>query len=271
MSGALWAVGGRLPRRWGDALARGIAPVAALLPLKGVAAWGATIERATGRPPTPRQRRLLIENWLRNTLWSLRLARWTDREVLTTIDVSDEDEARLHSSLAGPGLVVALPHMGSWDFAGAWAARVGIRVVSVAERLPDGLYELFRDARRGMGMEIYPVDRPELMTALAEDVHARRLVCLLSDRDLSSRGVRVPWPGSGLVSVPAGPALLARRTGADLRVVTTAFHGTRLRLEVSDPIPGEDPQEIMRGVVERFADAVRRSPENWLMLRRVFL
>ncbi|MHA6525098.1 LpxL/LpxP family acyltransferase [Tessaracoccus sp. G1721] len=271
MSGALWAVGGRLPRPWGDALARGVAPVAALLPLKGVAAWETTIERATGRRPTGRQRRLLVENWLRNTLWSLRLARWSDGEVLATIDVSAEDEAKLHSSLAGPGLVVALPHMGSWDFAGAWAARVGIRVVSVAERLPDGLFERFRDARRGMGMEIYAVDRPELMAALAEDVRAGRLVCLLSDRDLSSRGVKVPWPGSGLVSVPAGPALLARRTGADLRVVTTAFHGNRLRLEVSDPVAGEDPEAMMRGVVDRFAAAVRRSPEDWLMLRRVFL
>ena len=270
LSGALWAVGGRLPRRWGDALARVVAPVAALAPLRGVGAWESTVELATGRRPTRRLRRLLVENWLRNTLWSLSLAGWSDAEVMGTIEVSDADAAKLHSSLAGPGLVVALPHMGSWDFAGAWAARVGIKVVSVAERLPEGLFERFRDARRGMGMEIYPVDQPDLMRALADDIRAKRLVCLVSDRDLSDRGLRVPWPGAGEVSVPAGPALLARRTGADLRVVTTAFDGARLRLEVSEPIHGEDPAALMQGVVERFADAVRRSPENWLMLRRVF-
>ena len=120
MSGALWAVGGRLPRPVGDALARGIAPVAALLPLKGVAAWEATIERATGRPPTPRQRRLLIENWLRNTLWSLRLARWTDREVLATIDVSDEDEARLHSSPSRTWARGTSPEHGPPAWASGW-------------------------------------------------------------------------------------------------------------------------------------------------------
>ena len=269
-SGAVWAVGGRLPRRCGDKLARVVAPVAALMPLRGVASWEATIERANGRQPTRAQRRLLVENWLRNLLWSLSLARWSDEEVMAVIDISAGDEAKLHSSLAGPGLVAALPHMGSWDFAGAWAARVGIRVVSVAERLPDGLFERFRDARQGMGMTIYPVDQPELMHALADDIRAGRLVCLLSDRDLSSRGLRVSWPEAGEVGVPAGPALLAARTGADLRVVTTGFHGGRLRLEVSDPILGDSPEALMQGVVERFAYAVRRSPENWLMLRRMF-
>ena len=270
VGGALWVVGGRLPRRWGDALARVVAPAAALMPLRGLTSWEATVERANGRRPTRAQRRLLVENWLRNLLWSLSLARWSDDEVMAVIDVSAEDEAKLHSSLSGPGLVAALPHMGSWDFAGAWAARVGIRVVSVAERLPDGLFERFRDARQGMGMTIYPVDQPELTRALADDIRAGRLVCLLSDRDLSSRGLRVPWPEAGEVGVPAGPALLASRTGADLRVVTTGFHGSRLRLEVSDPIHGDDTETLMRGVVEQFAAAVRRSPENWLMLRRVF-
>lgn len=244
--------------------------MASLMPLRGVKSWEATIERATGRRPTRRQRCLLVENWLRNMLWSVSLARWSDEEVMSVIDVSAEDEAKLHASLAGPGLVAALPHMGSWDFAGAWAARVGIRVVSVAERLPDGLFERFRDARKGMGMTIHAVDQPELMRVLTDDIRARRLVCLLSDRDLSSRGIRVSWPEAGEVGVPAGPALLANRTGADLRVVTTGFHGSRLRLEVSDPIPGADTEAMMRSVVEHFAAAVRRSPENWIMLRRLF-
>ena len=162
--------------------------------------------------------------------------------------------------------------MGSWDFAGAWCARIGVKVVSIAERLPDGLFELFRDARAGMGMDIYAVDEPDLMRRRANDVKAGRMVCLLSDRDLSSRGVRIGWPGTPLVlPVPAGPALLARRTGADLRVATTRFDGDRLRLNVSDVIDGASPAELMTGVVGHFADAVRASPENWLMLRRAFL
>ncbi|MFD0867390.1 hypothetical protein ACFQ06_16470, partial [Tessaracoccus lubricantis] len=240
--------------------------------LPAVDAWAETVERATGRRPTKGQRRRLLENWFRNALWSLSLAGWSDADVLRVARISAADEGKLKESLAGPGLVLALPHMGSWDLAGAWCARVGIKVVSVAERLPNGVYERFSKARAGMGMTIHPVDRPDLMRTLAEDVAAHRLVCLLADRDLSARGVRVPWPGADArIGVPAGPALLARRTGADLRVATTHFDGEHLRLQVSEPLTGSTAEELMTGAVAVFADAVRRHPESWLMLRRVFV
>ena len=266
-----WAVGRRIPRRVADLVARLVAPAAALMSLPAVDAWAESVEIATGRAPTPRQRRLLLQAWIRNNLWSLSLARWSTDEVLATVAVDDVDVARLRDSLAGPGLVAALPHMGSWDFAGAWASRMGMSVVSVAERLPRGLYERFSAARRGMGIDIYPVDQPDVVRLLTDDVHARRLVCLLADRDLSSRGVLVPWPGSGRdVAVARGPAHVALRSGADLRVVTTHFDGPRLRIEVSEPVEGESVEELMAGVARVFADAVSRHPESWLMLRRVF-
>lgn len=270
-TGILWALGRRVPRRVGDAFARVAAPLVALKRLPAVESWADTIQTANGARPTKAQRRLLLENWLRNNLWSLSLAEWSDAEVLRVIDVDDADVAKLRESLAGPGLVLALPHMGSWDFAGAWCARVGIKVVSVAERLPGGLYERFSAARAGMGMTIYPVDQPDVMRLLEQDVRAGRLVCLLADRDLSAHGIKVPWPGSdGVLGVPAGPALLARRTGADFRVATTRFRGDRLRLEISERIVGDSPSDLMHGAVTEFADAVRRDPESWLMLRRAF-
>lgn len=267
-----WTVGRFVPRRLGDGIARVVSRIVPLRRLPAVEAWAETVTLATGSEPSVRDRRLLVENWVRNNLWSLSLARWSDRAVLGVVGIGERDVARLRESLAGPGLVVALPHMGSWDFAGAWCARVGISVVSVAERLPNGLYERFSEARAGMGMTIYPVDQPNLMDHLAADVEAGRLVCLLADRDLSSRGVRVPWPGTDRqVSVPAGPALLAARTGADLRVATTHFDGRRLRIEVSDRIRGDSVSARLTGAVAVFADAVRRNPHSWLMLRRVFV
>lgn len=265
-----WAVGERIPARLGDALAKAAAPILAMLPLRGLRDWEITAGRAAGRPMTRRERSRLVEVWLRNTLWSFSLARWSDGRVLDTAAISDEDAAALRASLDGPGLVLALPHMGSWDFAGAWCARAGIPVVSVAERLPDGGYELYRDARAGMGMRIHPSDEPGLMGILAADVRAGRAVCLLSDRDLSGRGIPANWAGAGTVTVPAGPALLARRTGADLRVASTRFDGRQIRLHVSDVIAPGPVAEMMQSVVDRFADAVKASPTNWLMLRRFF-
>lgn len=267
----VWAIGRRIPRRLGDTMARALSPLVARLRLPAVGAWQKSVEIATGSAPTRWGRTRLVEHWIRNNLWSLGLAGWSRREILAVARPEADTLEKLRSSLDGPGLILALPHMGSWDFAGAWCAQHGIRVVSVAERLPHGVYERFVDARRRMGIAIHPFDARGLMRALAADVKDGFMVCLLADRDLSSRGVEVPWPGSEhKLSVPAGPALLARRTGADLRVATLAYDGPRLRLSVTDPVPIDNPTTMMTDVVGHFAAAVRRSPENWLMLREVF-
>lgn len=267
----VWAVGSRLPH-WARRLVCATAPYGlVLLPLRGVNQWAHNIEAALGRTPTTAERRALLGSWLRNNLMSLSLARWSDDDVLRRVIISDEDVDKLRQSLAGPGLVLALPHMGSWDFAGAWSARMGIHALSVAERLPRGVYERFRDARAAMGIDILPAGQPNLMTALIEAVRDRKAVCLLSDRDLSHRGVEVPWPGTTATArVPPGPALLSRSTHCDLRAVSLYFRGDKVVIEVGEVIPVGPPVEMMGAAVASFADAVRREPTSWLMLQPVF-
>lgn len=265
----LWAVASRLPLPLAEAIAVLVACLCLPLPLRPVRRWAANVEATIGRPPTTIERWRMLRWWARNNLWSLSLARWSDEQVLRRVIISDEHLQRLRDSIAGPGLVLALPHMGSWDFAGAWCARVGIRVVSVAERLPSGLFELFRDARAGMGMEIFAVDHAGLMGDLADAVRNKKMVCLLADRDLGGRGVAVDWAGHS-TTVPPGPALLARRTGADLRVTTTHFEGRRVRIVVSEPMPDGRAQEMAQASADGFVDAIRSDPANWLVLQRFF-
>lgn len=271
LTSAVWSIGSRLPH-WVRRLVCAIAPWGlTALPLSGLRQWADNVETALGRTPTAAERRLVIGSWLRNNLMSLSLARWSDDDVLSRAIISDDDVAKLRHSLAGPGLVLVLPHMGSWDFAGAWSARVGIKVVSVAERLPRGVFERFRDAREGMGMDILPMGQPQLMRSLTDAVRQRSAVCLLSDRDFSGRGVGVPWPGTDhLVTVPAGPALLSRVTGCDLRVVSTRFRGDRVEIFVGDVIPVSSPANMMAQVVAGFAAAAGRDPTSWLMFAPMF-
>lgn len=242
-----------------------------VLPLTGVRQWEENVFLAMGRVPSAAERRTLISSWLRNNLMSLSLANWSDGDVLSRVIITDRDLARLRDSLDSGGAVLALPHMGSWDFAGAWCARVGIKVLSVAERLPKGLYERFRDARAGMGMDILPVGQPDLMRCLVASVHRGEAVCLLSDRDLSGRGIDVTWPGTSRVcGVPAGPALLSRLTGCDMRVVTTHFHGDQVEIRVGEVIPVDSPATMMTRALGQFAEAVEDSPTDWLMLQPFF-
>ncbi|MGV8847411.1 LpxL/LpxP family acyltransferase [Tessaracoccus sp.] len=271
VTSTVWTVGSRLPH-WVRQVVCTVGPwFIAPLPVAGLRQWGDNVETIHGTQPSMSMRRGVVSAWLRNTLMSLSLARWSDDDVLRRCIVSDDDVAKLRRSLDGPGLVLVLPHMGSWDFAGAWCTRVGIKVLSVAERLPRGVYERFREARAGMGMDILPVGQPDLMRALANAVHGGRAVCLLSDRDLSGRGLEVPWPGaSRVVSVPAGPALLSRLTGCDLRVVSTAFRGDSVEIRVGDVIPISTPAVMMAQVVDGFAEAVQQDPTSWLMLQPMF-
>lgn len=56
---------------------------------------------------------------------------------------------------AKTGVIVAVPHAGNWDHAGAYFCAKGIRLVTVAERLkPEKLFLKFLAYRQAMGMEV---------------------------------------------------------------------------------------------------------------------
>lgn len=264
----IFDLGGRVPARAVDVLAPAAGAVAGSLPLPAWEQWERNVAHVTGRTPSRAARRRLAEHWIRNNAWSMSLARWSDTQVLARARVADEEAASLHESLAGPGLMLALPHMGSWDFAGAWAARQGIEVVSVAERLPRGLYERFRDARAAMGIHIHPMGERGLIGSLERHVAERRMVCLLADRDLGRHGVEVTWPSGHSSTMAPGPAMVAQRTGADLRVVTCHFEGSSMRMRISEPLDTTGTvTEATQRIADRFATAIDTDPTNWLVLQ----
>ncbi|GAA0809584.1 phosphatidylinositol mannoside acyltransferase [Spirilliplanes yamanashiensis] len=182
----------------------------------------------------------------------------------------------------GRGVVVALPHAGNWDAAGAWVAAQGWGITTVAERLkPAALFDRFVAFRESLGMEILPLTgaaRPPL-DVLAERLGQGHVVPLLADRDLSSRGVEVVFLG-GRTRMPPGPALLALRTGAPLFAVDMWFEGevphAALRGPIAVPGPDEGPlDQRARLVTQRVADAlaagIAAHPEDWHMLQKVWL
>ncbi|MET8067128.1 phosphatidylinositol mannoside acyltransferase [Micromonospora sp. NPDC005313] len=182
---------------------------------------------------------------------------------------------------AGRGAVVALPHAGNWDAAGAWVAATGWPMTTVAERLPDGVYERFVGFREGLGMEILPNrggPRPAF-DVLVDRLRAGYVVPLLADRDLSARGVEVDFFG-GRTRMPAGPALLAIRTGAPLYVASLWYEPDAACASLEGPLPLPDPDSApldarVRTVTQRIADGlaagIARHPQDWHMLQRMWL
>jgi lauroyl/myristoyl acyltransferase len=170
---------------------------------------------------------------------------------------------------AGSGVVMALPHVGSWEWGGAWLDAVGYPMISVAERLePPELFEWFIEQRKAMGLEILPLDASS--AGVLKALRSGRLVGLLCDRDLLGNGVEVEFFGER-TTMPAGPATLALRSGAAL-LPTVVYSGPGLyhTAVISPPLDTtrqaslrKDVARVTQEIAGCFEHFVRRAPEQW--------
>jgi KDO2-lipid IV(A) lauroyltransferase len=92
---------------------------------------------------------------------------------------------------AGKGAIIALPHLGGWEWAGRWIADRGHPITVIVERLdPPELFDWFVDLRSKLGMTVVPVG-PEAGKAVIRALNNNHVVCLLSDRDIQGGGPEV--------------------------------------------------------------------------------
>lgn len=202
------------------------------------------------------------------------LPSWSDRRIVDTVVTGNEAPLR-EGFNRGRGAIIALPHMGNWDLAGAWACRTGMPVSTVAERLrPEALYERFVGYRELLGMEIIPLTGGvNPISALKTALDRGRLVCLLADRDLSGSGVEVDLLGER-ACLPAGPAALSRVSGAPMVALSLSYHGPLMRLDFSDVIPVRKGRPgllaMTQDIADHFSAGIAGAPQDWHMLQRVF-
>ncbi len=175
---------------------------------------------------------------------------------------------------AGSGAVVALPHLGGWEWGAFWlTACKGLPVTAVVEPVePPELADWFIGLRESLGMELIPLGKGA-GAACAKALKANRIVCLVCDRDLVGGGVAVPFIGEE-TTLPAGPATLALRSGATLLTAATYFEGRGHRFVIDPPID-TTRQEGLRADVgrvtgvlaDRLEAIIRTAPEQWHLLQ----
>jgi KDO2-lipid IV(A) lauroyltransferase len=174
------------------------------------------------------------------------------------------------------GVVIALPHSGNWDHAGAYFCSLGIPLVTVAERLkPEALFQKFLEYRNSMGFEVLSLDSRSFVT-LMKRAREKRLIALVADRDLSRSGVDVDFFGYPS-RMPAGPALLAIKTGIPLVVAHVSYTPGGIHItfsEVSVPQEGSESEKVSKVVqacADLFAHGIAEHPEDWHMLQRIWI
>jgi phosphatidylinositol dimannoside acyltransferase len=225
----------------------------------------------TGAPVDSDLIRAALQSYLRNFYEVLALPAWSEAEIQRRVRAINEPAVR--NAYAGPGAVVALPHSGNWDLAGAWACVTGMPVTTVAEQLSDPEYAAFVAFRENLGLEVVSHRDPAALTALVEAIQRRRVVCLLADRDLSGTGIPVSWRGQS-ITMPAGPAIVARRTGAALLPAVCQFTEDGMVIIIGDPVTHRQRRDglaaMMQDVANFFADTIGRQPEDWHMMQPFF-
>jgi KDO2-lipid IV(A) lauroyltransferase len=171
---------------------------------------------------------------------------------------------------AGNGVIMALPHIGSWEWGGKWLALQGYPMTSVAEPLnPPAMYEWFVAQREAMGLTIIPLGA-DASRVLLRTLRAGKLVGLLCDRDIGGNGIEVEFFGER-TTMPAGPAMLALRTGAVL-LPTAVYSGPGIHhtAVIMAPVPTErtgglrqDVARVTQLIAHDLEQLIRRAPEQW--------
>jgi KDO2-lipid IV(A) lauroyltransferase len=226
------------------------------------------LERAD--PRVARVAMRAFQNYGRMLIDFVLMGSLSPQELIERITLDERD--RLDAALApGRGAIMAVPHMGSWDMAGSYAAALGYKISAVAERFPGSLNDAVVETRRRFGMHVIMLGRAAVR-AITEALSANHIVALLCDLE-QGPGVAVRFFGRHAV-VPGGPAAIALKTGATL-VPATQFRTApgRYAIHLEDPLDlheGETKEQVMQRVVDRFEDFIRERPDQWYAFRPMF-
>lgn len=193
---------------------------------------------------------------------------------------------------AGGAASLALGHLGNWDLAGAYGSQYLASVLTVAERLkPDELFDEFVRFRGSLGIHVLALGGHDVLASLIRGAkEGSKLIPLLSDRDLTSRGVEVDLAGHR-ARVAAGPALVGLEAGVPVHAVGITYErlrGARRRaagtpwgivIRFYPPLPVPDaglPRDervrlLTQGWVDQLARTIVGHTQDWHMLQRVFV
>ncbi len=216
-----------------------------------------------------------FDSYARYWLESFRLPTLSARTVARGFDVDGFENITVGLA-AGNGVILVLPHLGGWEWAGRWIADLGHQITVVVERLdPPELFDWFVDLRQELGMHVIPLGSGAA-GALMQALRDNHVVCLLADRDLQRNGPEVEFFGE-TTTLPAGPAMLSLRTGAPI-LPTAVYFSRRIdghQAWVRPPVPAERGDGKLRDDVQRVTQAlahelevlIRRAPEQWHMFQ----
>jgi lauroyl/myristoyl acyltransferase len=198
-------------------------------------------------------------------------------KVFTRFRIGEGLEYLVDAKEKGLGVVIVLPHIGSWEWGGSFLNSLGLGMTAIAEDLePPELFAWFKEKRESIGIRIEPLDE-HAGTVLLQTLKDGGVIGLLSDRDIQGNGIEVEFFGE-TVRIPGGPATLALRTGATI-VCAACYSGPGEDhfAVISPPIDAtrlgrlrDDVTRVTQVVANELEGLIRRAPEQWHILQPRF-
>jgi KDO2-lipid IV(A) lauroyltransferase len=232
--------------------------------------YAAVLGRTPADPEVARVARRAFQNYGRMLMDFLLLGSLSPDDLGRRM--TNDGREHLDRALAGGrGVIMAVPHMGSWDMAGSYAASLGYSMWAVAERFPGTLNDAVVRTRQRFGLNVIMLGR-SAVRSITDALRANGVVALLCDLE-QGPGVAVRFFGRGAV-VPGGPAALALKTGAAL-VPAYQFSPSpgRYHVHLDERLQwpdGETKEGLMQRVVTRFEDFIKEHPDQWYAFRPMF-
>ena len=239
------------------------------------------LSRAMGMPDESREvrrvSRKVFQYSARNFFDLMRVALLSDDELRAAVYGSKESWERLEGARqAGKGGIIASAHFGAFDYTGQSIFIHGYPIISLTTRtVPEFIYRVVTLLRQSHGLTIEEATPAGVRHVLGA-IRRGEFAGLITDRDFFQNGVEVTFFGEK-TTLPAGPARIARDSGAPILAVFTKRLSKGYILTVEEPFYVErtedarrDIQLAMQKIVAIFERQIRESPEQWVMFQRVW-
>ena len=190
------------------------------------------------------------------------------------VEGSDLDAVHEIWKDSGGGLIFSLGHVGNAEAVAAGVASRGwpISVVADDSSFPE-MFEEFRRTREQWGIHVIPWRNLREIYAV---LRRREMLALLIDWGYRPDGIPVrlfdAW-----TTVPAGPAVLAAKTGSRILPITIRRRsdGETFSIAWADPIevPSAEPADLQAAsqrMADAFAASIAPGPEQWYSFKPIW-
>ena len=217
-----------------------------------------------------------MRSYLRYWFDTFRLNKWSKSRIIETTFVVRENLLR-DPVETKKGCIIALPHAGNWDHAAAYFCSTGIPLTAVVEKLkPEAIFKKFLAYRQSIGIEAIS-HKEKTIPILMDRLNQGKLIALVADRDMSRNGIEVNFLG-GIAKMPAGPAILAIKSGSPLVTAYIRYLDNGIEITFDEtiklPIAGSEEEQVRKitqSMADNFAKRIKDSPVDWHMLQRIWV